>query len=739
MCRGTDFRASKGRFLESRARGKERGSISSRLKMILRTPPPRKRRAESVADHESPVSDRRLVPYVEPSDDFVCSYQCRQMVKSEFVIAMNTAEKKVVEYESKLETLTNELNKSEQECERFRQSLLFLEQQFQASKGRQNALQEQLLKESSDFQERYHTLLKRYSELETQLKKEVDMRNRAELVAENAKVKASTMEEELRTASERNEKEKGKLQMVLSHLEDESKLSIARVNAKLERMKIRANTSEKEAESMKKSFADLQKQLSQCLHEKSQIECMLSRGNSPVIKTSPSEHQTLVKHLQDELRYCVAELQEARKLKSSHLDNEFLKEQLLEERGRQEKGELELSKLREVEIHAQKLECELTSWKSLLKEIPDVSCYDDVPKKIAQLQKETIENMLKVGEANARLKEMEVSLESANIVKEQAEKECNLANKKAELLESQVNQLELMLSSASEECEKLKRDAIVWSRQKSGIFESEQANETAIKNLEMLLEQREHAIRELENHLNQQREVINREHEEVKLLNEMLSIETRKMKSLEREGDRLRSEISLLESKLGHGDYLATNTKVLRMVNTLGVDSEAKRTIEVLQAELQKAQAKLQAIEELKGQSANVLNVDIPEKLAQLKGQIAVLEKREERYKAVFAEKISIFRRACCSLFGYKIVMDEQQRPNGIPVTRFTLQSIYAQNDDEKLEFEYESGNVTIMENDYTSQPEISRQVEIFVRKMNSVPAFTANLTVESFDKRTLS
>lgn len=41
--------------------------------------------------------------------------------------------------------------------------------------------------------------------------------------------------------------------------------------------------------------------------------------------------------------------------------------------------------------------------------------------------------------------------------------------------------------------------------------------------------------------------------------------------------------------------------------------------------------------------------------------------------------------------------MDEHQRPNGIPVTRFTLQSIYAQSDDEKLEFEYESGTTNIL------------------------------------------
>lgn len=41
--------------------------------------------------------------------------------------------------------------------------------------------------------------------------------------------------------------------------------------------------------------------------------------------------------------------------------------------------------------------------------------------------------------------------------------------------------------------------------------------------------------------------------------------------------------------------------------------------------------------------------------------------------------------------------MDDHHRSNGIPVTRFTLQSVYAQNDDEKLEFEYESGTTSIL------------------------------------------
>ncbi|KAJ6928188.1 hypothetical protein NC651_012018 [Populus alba x Populus x berolinensis] len=43
----------------------------------------------------------------------------------------------------------------------------------------------------------------------------------------------------------------------------------------------------------------------------------------------------------------------------------------------------------------------------------------------------------------------------------------------------------------------------------------------------------------------------------------MLNNEARRIKSLERESARLRAEISQLESKLGHGDFSAANTKVI--------------------------------------------------------------------------------------------------------------------------------------------------------------------------------
>jgi mitotic spindle assembly checkpoint protein MAD1 len=43
------------------------------------------------------------------------------------------------------------------------------------------------------------------------------------------------------------------------------------------------------------------------------------------------------------------------------------------------------------------------------------------------------------------------------------------------------------------------------------------------------------------------------------------------------------------------------------MVNTLGVNNEAKQTIQVLQAELNETKERLHTVEELKGQTAHYL------------------------------------------------------------------------------------------------------------------------------------
>ncbi|KAG9457045.1 hypothetical protein H6P81_001553 [Aristolochia fimbriata] len=722
--------------------------------MILRTPPPRKRRSvsseqreESALDmplviYEDPVSEPSHEPSHEPSDQMMCTYQCRQMVKSEFLDALDTAEKQVAEYRINLEALNEQLRTSESGRKEFKDQLCVSQQELAAAKGREQALEEQLMKEVHDSQERYKTLLSRFSELEVKLSKETDARKHAETLVSSSEEKMALLEQQMRQLSESSERERKQLNRELSDLKSDSELSISRINVSLQQMECSANNAKKEAELLNKQREELAEQLKERSHQLAKMEQELLSLTAPSDDVAASETQILVKHLQEELRNYETEVREARKLKSYHMNNELLKEKLLEEKRRRERAEEELLKLEEVQMNAKKLEDELLSWKSLLKEIPEVACREDIPKMLGTLQKEVIDNLMKVGEVNAHLKELEVALESSNFTKQLLETENAIMKEKLDNLASEVKRLELMLSSVTEERDQLRKEAMASKIQKGGEVEKGTTNVDLVKmqELESSLAKKESIIRELDDNLREQREIVNSQQHEMQLLHEKLNMEARKMKSLEREGDRLRAEISLLESKLGHGDYSSANTKVLRMVNTFAVDSEAKHMIETLQNQLQKAQAKIRAIEDLKGQTdaGNSIDSHLSETNAQLKAQVATLEKREERYRAVFLDKIQVFRKACCSIFGYEIVMSEYQRSNGIPGTRFTLRSIFAQNDNERLEFDYDSGVTTILVNEYTSQPEISQQVDIFIHKMKSIPAFTANLIIEAFNRHTL-
>ncbi|XP_058080673.1 pentatricopeptide repeat-containing protein At1g08070, chloroplastic-like [Magnolia sinica] len=115
------------------------------------------------------------------------------------------------------------------------------------------------------------------------------------------------------------------------------------------------------------------------------------------------------------------------------------------EQSRRARAEKDLLELQVVQLNVRKLEDELMSWKSMLKEIPDVSCSDDIPRKFASLQKELIDSMMKLGEISAHLKQLEVALESADLAKQHAETEAALAKEKAEESLLVVKRLELMV------------------------------------------------------------------------------------------------------------------------------------------------------------------------------------------------------------------------------------------------------------------------------------------------------
>lgn len=60
--------------------------------------------------------------------------------------------------------------------------------------------------------------------------------------------------------------------------------------------------------------------------------------------------------------------------------------------------------------------------------------------------REVIDSTIKIGDANARLKQIEVALDAAQLAKHDTETDAMLAKEKAEVLKSEVKRIELMVS-----------------------------------------------------------------------------------------------------------------------------------------------------------------------------------------------------------------------------------------------------------------------------------------------------
>ncbi|KAH9571048.1 hypothetical protein CY35_02G073400 [Sphagnum magellanicum] len=114
-----------------------------------------------------------------------------------------------------------------------------------------------------------------------------------------------------------------------------------------------------------------------------------------------------------------------------------------------------------------------------------------------------------------------------------------------------------------------------------------------------------------------------------------------KLKCLERECDRLRQEAAILESKLGHGDFDSSKTRVLHLIKNLEAEFHIDEHHEALQAEVDALRERVKLLEqngEITGngrvsdsgflEERNILE----KKVVELTKQVSTLEKRETRY-----------------------------------------------------------------------------------------------------------
>jgi len=108
--------------------------------------------------------------------------------------------------------------------------------------------------------------------------------------------------------------------------------------------------------------------------------------------------------------------------------------------------------------------------------------------------------------------------------------------------------------------------------------------------------------------------------------------------------------------------------------------------------------------------------------------------KLNQRLKDMFKERITCFREAVYLLTGYKIDLYSADPSNG-GHPRLRLRSMYAENPDDSLLFQWKGSTLELIETEFAKK--LDPRLFTMLSVSNSVPAFLSNVTLELFESQT--
>ncbi|KAL2621334.1 hypothetical protein R1flu_001539 [Riccia fluitans] len=685
--------------------------------------------------------------------DVITFKKAPSAVKSDVLTSLDSREKDVEELQSMLHTLEEVYKASEEERKRLKKRIDVLEQNLSAANEREKTWHRQRLQESDKTQELIRTHIARCDHLEELLQEQMRKCAEAESKVQALEARALTAEEAAETESENALREIRRCQDELNKLQDDREYMVSKLDAEVEMEKKRVVGAKAEAERLQSELDKMKGSMDKNLDKLKQEHQLLDLEirNNALQTTGLTEADLIIKHLREELSQSEQEIREARKLKRFHTNVEILKEQLASEKLRGDRAEAALTNLADMESKVKDQEIELSAWKELLVKIPGAETRDGVLLKIGELQREVVASVAKIGEAKAEVAKLQSALHLAKRAKDESEALANAAQE--ELVEAALNlkRAERKITLVTKERDGLKEILASYDEEEVVIASHQKKNQTSgladlstpTRSKDLRIKQLEAALADVQQHaklLGEEVERGNSALSEQRQRSENLALELAKeqerIKLVEREADQLRAEVSMLESKIGRGESNPAATKVLHMLINPEAMARGDNEVQALRAKLELHERQSDGCRE---EYSNADSRSDSNSVEMLKQRVSALEKREVRYRQVFGNKIAVFREACGLIFGYKVQMNEEQDSStGSTVTLFTLRSIYSGSEDEQIQFQFKAGNLEMIANEYTSSPEIQRQVITFLRNFKSIPAFIANLTMELFNKTTL-
>lgn len=491
----------------------------------------------------------------------------------------------------------------------------------------------------------------------------------------------------------------------------------------------------------------------------------------------------LIKSLTEQLKTAEAAAHEAAKVRDLAAQVPLLKERLDASESRATRAESLLDA--EASIHQELVAAQndLRRWAAVLSGVGGASTPEDVLRMLRKLQDEQVgaaaaagsrEELLAEARAEAAAAEAEARDAQAKAAEEKsraaaAEDALARAERKADLAVQERESFRAILASYDEEYAQTlnhhhtppQKEVIVLDGAGddgdadggAGSFVSQQMR---ICSLEAIIESLRQQIHALEKDLSAATAARADEASSLAEATVKADAAERRAAVAERDAETLAKQVGLLQERLASGEFDPAKTRVLHLKSNPETDlnnakkdariAELESENEALKENLQRLEATVGSQKKRAKNSSTGLDeatmADIGAlKIAQLEGEINLLRKRvsegqkiSDRLQQVFTRQISTFREAMGSLFGYRVEMTSDPTATEHKA-EFRLKPISVTEPGSELLFRMmRDGRLVMIPTEY-SKRRLTREVETFVDRFGSIPAFTANLTMETFQK----
>lgn len=468
----------------------------------------------------------------------------------------------------------------------------------------------------------------------------------------------------------------------------------------------------------------------------------------------------LIKSLREQLTTAEAAAAEAARLRQQASTAASLREKLdaAESRARCAEQLLE----GEAAVHAELANAQeqLQRWTAILTGMADCATPEDVLHMVCKLQDAQIAAKATAGDRAEELVTSRAEAEAALAAARDATTRAEAATARAEAIEVNVARLERKTQLLTQERDSLK--SVLASYDEEYLSKEDGSGEISpaqrrIAELEATVEALQGHMKSLEAELGAGSIAAAGSADVIAEAATKVAEAEAKAHAAETEVENLFKQVELLQERVGRGEYNPETTKVLHFKSNPEAElSRAAKEARIaeLESENEALRQSMQRVEAATATPGVEIGAATPGvaavapasgslRVAQLEGEANLLRRRlaesqktSDRLQQVFTKQIATFRDAIKGLFGYSVEMTSDPAAKDIRA-QFILRPQHADEAGAELAFKMlRDGRIAFVKTEYSTR-RLAREVETFVERYRSVPAFTANLTMENFQRHT--